>query len=68
MHTHVHTHTHTRTHTYTQCMITGHILAHEFSELAAELNLTSENGEVCHVDDHDHHEHDEEEHESEEGK
>ena len=52
-------------------MITRPILAHEFSELAVELNLTSENGKVCHLESeggHDHDEEHDEEHESEEGK
>ena len=71
MYTHTHSHTRTYTYIHTQCAITRPILAHEFSELAAELMLMSENGEVCNVESEDDHNHDEEEdedHESEEGK
>ena len=44
-----HTHTHTHTHTPFQCVVTDHVLAQEFTELAEELGLTDGDGELCHV-------------------
>ena len=36
---------------YLQCGIMGHVLAHEFSELAQEMSLTDEEGELCIVEE-----------------
>ena len=50
----------------------SHDLAHEFSELAEEMGLVGEDGELCRVEEeeegeeHDEHEHEGEEHEEHE--
>ena len=46
-----------------QCVITEHVLAHEFSELAEEMSLTDGDGELCLVEEEgEEHGHEGEEH------
>ena len=47
----MYTHTHTLTLSHLQCVITEHVLAHEFSELAEEMSLTDGSGELCLVEE-----------------
>ena len=51
-----------------QCLVTDHILAHEFTELAEELSLTDGDGEVCHVEEEEEEHGHMEEHDKHEGQ
>ena len=59
-------------HTPLQCVITEHVLAHEFSELAEEMSLTDGDGELCLIEEeegeHGHEEEEEEHGHEEEGE